>query len=57
MPAWKFEVVPRVENMVTGVNQVRAALPACWFDEDRCTDGLSALENYRREFDDRLGGL
>ena len=55
MPAWKFEVVPRVENMVTGVNQVRAALPACWFDEDRCKDGLSALENYRREFDDRLG--
>jgi hypothetical protein len=55
VPAWRFEVVPRVENIITGITQTRSCFAACWFDEDRCADGLAALEAYRQEFDDRLG--
>lgn len=54
-PNWRFEVVERVENIVSGITQTRSVFPSCWFDEDRCADGIAALENYRQEWDDRLG--
>lgn len=54
-PNWRFEVVPRVENIISGITQTRSVFPGCWFDEDRCADGIAALENYRQEWDDRLG--
>ena len=55
LPSHRFDVVARVENIVSGINQTRSVLPACYFDEDKCADGLAALEAYRREFDERLG--
>lgn len=54
-PNWRFEIVPRVENIITGITQTRSAFASSWFDEDRCADGIAALENYRQEWDDRLG--
>lgn len=55
MPAQKFEVVPRTESLVSSINQTRGLIPSCYFDEDKCADGIAALEAYRREFDERLG--
>ena len=55
MPAWRFEIVPRVDNIISGITQTRSVFPGCWFDEDRCADGIAALEAYRQEWDDRLG--
>ena len=40
----------RVED---GIEAVRAILPRCWFDERNCADGIKALENYRKRFDER----
>jgi len=37
-----------------GIQAVRALLPRCWFDGERCARGLDALRQYRREYDDRL---
>lgn len=31
---------------------VRNILPLCWFDAKRCTTGISALKNYRAEYDE-----
>jgi phage terminase large subunit len=31
---------------------MRNVLSQCWFDEIKCADGLSALENYRSEYDE-----
>ena len=25
----------------------------CWFDEERCKEGLEALANYKKEFDEK----
>ncbi len=36
-----------------GINAVRKILPRCWFDKDKCAEGLKALRQYRREWDDR----
>ena len=27
-------------------------LPRCWFDEDKCKDGIEALRQYQFEFDE-----
>lgn len=54
LPDQRFEVVDRVSNVVSGINQTRSVIPACYFDEERCRDGVSALESYRKEYDDRL---
>lgn len=36
-----------------GINAARMLLPRCWFDKDKCKDGLEALRQYRTEWDDK----
>ncbi|WKM72903.1 terminase [Klebsiella oxytoca] len=50
----KFSVVPKL-GIDEGIEQVREILPLCAFDEIKCADGLNALENYRKEWDDKRG--
>jgi phage terminase large subunit len=38
-----------------GINAVRNLMPRSWFDAEKCSVGLEALKNYRREWDERLG--
>ena len=46
-----FEVCPdhRVED---GIEATRSFLAKCWFDEERCADGVKRLRNYRKEWDE-----
>lgn len=44
------EVVPLMSKL-DGIQAVRQTLPRCVFS-DRCEEGLAALEQYRREWDD-----
>lgn len=39
--------------VLDGIGAVRTLLPLCWFDEVKCKDGISALQNYMKEWDDR----
>ncbi len=43
VPAWPVE---------DGINAARRILPKCWFDRDKCAEGIKALRQYRREWDD-----
>lgn len=36
------------------IEATRQFLKDCWFDESRCSHGIRALQNYRREFNDKL---
>lgn len=36
------------------IEATRQFLRDCWFDESRCSHGIRALQNYRREFNDKL---
>ena len=47
LPAQKVDIIP-------GIDAVRNLLPNCWFDEKKCAQGIKALENYKKEWDDRL---
>lgn len=47
----KFTIVPRT-SVEDGINAVRAILPRCRFDEEKCERGLDALTLYQREWDE-----
>lgn len=52
---YKVEVQPRprdLEEVWAQINQVRASLSRCWFDEERCEIGLDALKSYSKEEDE-----
>lgn len=46
--------VPKVE-IIPGIDAARNLLNRCWFDESGCEKGLKALENYRKEWNERAG--
>ncbi len=37
------------------VNATRRLLPYCWFDEDKCTEGVDHLKQYKKRFIQALG--
>ena len=48
--------IPRVlpqQNLMDGINAARVTIGSCWFDADKCHDGLEALRAYRAEFDEK----
>ena len=48
-----IQVVPRIQDINTGIEQTRAIFSRCWFDKERCEDLLSALSNYRYRWDEQ----
>lgn len=38
-----------------GINNVRNMFPNCYFDEAKCSKGLSVLQKYRRKYDEKNG--
>jgi len=49
-----FLVAPNVA-VEDGIQAARAIMPRCWFNKDKCGDGLRALRGYRKEFDEAKG--
>lgn len=49
----RLNIVQKV-GLEDGINAVRIVLPSCHFDRSRCLDGLDALRNYHRQYDERL---
>jgi phage terminase large subunit len=45
------EIVRKL-SIEDGIAAVRKVLPRCWFDRDTCAEGIKALRQYRREWDD-----
>ena len=50
----KFHVVPKI-GVDTGIEAAREILPRCVFDEEKCDEGITHLEGYRKEWDDKRG--
>lgn len=44
-------IVPNL-SVQDGIQAVRQMLPMCWFDSERTHDGLEALRQYQREYDE-----
>ena len=46
----RFEVAPKLPP-VEGIDAARALFDKCWFDNEKCRDGLNALKSYRKQYD------
>lgn len=49
-----FNVVPKL-SVHDGIEAVREILPICAFDEYKCKEGITHLESYRKEWDEKKG--
>ena len=45
--------VPRVKDVNEGIEMTRSKIPMCWFDKERCKEGIRALLKYKKEWDDK----
>jgi hypothetical protein len=51
-----FHLIPVAKvDIISGIDQARNILNRCWFDEQKCEQGIKALENYKKDWDDRHG--
>jgi hypothetical protein len=48
-------IVPTISDISTGIQQTRDALKTVYIDADKCKDGISRLENYKKRWDSRTG--
>lgn len=47
----KLAVVPDI-GVQSGIQAVRMTLPRIWFDAEKCREGIEALRQYQREYDE-----
>lgn len=48
----RFEVIPNLP-IEEGIDAARRLFNRCWFDKIKCKQGIDALFNYHKEFDER----
>lgn len=48
-------IVPRISDVVVGIQQTRLAFPSSYFDEEGCKEGIEHLDNYSKEWDKANG--
>jgi hypothetical protein len=53
MLGFEFETAPKL-RIDDGIDAVRNLWPRIWIDEQHCKDGLNALKNYTKTWDDNL---
>lgn len=53
LPGQNLNIIQKL-GLEDGINAVRVVLPRCWFDKNKCEEGLQGLKNYRRLYDDKL---
>jgi len=47
-----FDVAPRL-GIMDGIDAARGLFSKCYFDADKCREGLNALKSYRKEYDEK----
>lgn len=47
---FNVEITPQL-SVNDGINAARTIFSQCWFDKEKCTDGLNALRHYQYEYD------
>lgn len=50
----RVQIVPKL-SVADGINAARTIFPNCWFDGEKCKDGLQALRHYRYGEKEELG--
>ena len=50
LPGERFSIVPRITELINGVQQTRKHLKSAYFDKDRCKFGIERIEGYKKRF-------
>lgn len=50
-------VILECHGILDGINLVRTTLPKMWFDGVKCREGLSMLSNYKKKWNNSIGGF
>jgi hypothetical protein len=50
-------VVLEPHGLIDGINLVRTTLSKMWFDEKNCAEGIRALSNYVKKWNNQIGGF
>jgi phage terminase large subunit len=53
----KVQVIPRVQSKANSIEAGRAVFPMCYFDKEKCSDGLSSLRRYAYKRDEQTGKI
>ena len=48
-------IVPRVQDLQTGIQATRKAFSRAWFDEEGCKEGLLHLAGYKKKWNKAAG--
>lgn len=49
----QVEVLPRTDDVVRDIELTRTMLLKCWFDREKTKEGVEALKQYRKQWDDK----
>ena len=49
------EIIPKIGNVQTRIDQTREILPLCFFHQENCKKGIEKLNLYRRKYDRTTG--
>lgn len=49
-------IVLEPHSLLHGINFVKTMLSKCWFDKNKCQEGLNKLENYKKRWSTSFGG-
>ena len=50
LPGQRFVIVPRITELITGIQLTRKHLKTAYFDQTQCKLGISRIEGYRQKF-------
>lgn len=50
MPGQRFDIVPRITDLITGIYATRKHLKGCFFDAEGCREGLARVQGYRKKY-------
>lgn len=53
MPGEKFVVIPRISDLMNGIQQVRACMRNYWFDKTNCKLGIDRLDGYKKRWSEK----
>lgn len=55
LPGHRFDIVPRILEVTVGIQQTRMKMAGnVYIDEVECADGIAALDNYRKKYNEKL---
>ncbi|SFV31289.1 hypothetical protein SAMN05216456_1292 [Devosia crocina] len=50
-----IEIIPRIHELIAGIQQLRDAMASYWIDEENCAEGLKHLAGYGKAWSERNG--